>query len=347
MTKTRVGWVDIAKYIAIFFVMVHHLETRPESMANIYVPLTLETFYFTAGYVYKNRVGFGKFLKKKAQQLLVPWFVFSNFIILTRHLVSFHGTSDMLAELQGNLLQAGGSNQELWFLAALFAAFIPFYFIIRLIEHYASRWEGTYYVALVVGFVGMYVYTALHESLKTWIPEPWCNLWHVDLWMYIVFFMLVGYVYAHSAEHRLAEAGSARWRWLTLALYALVLIPRYRGMALADNVVWERIVCLAGVAAVITVSKMIDHNRFMEYCGQNTLIFFAFHGKVTSALEAVFRKIVPTLWQDVLASEWKCWIASIALALLLSVILIVPSYIINRWFPFLVGRMPAKKTQNA
>lgn len=66
----RIEWVDIVKYICIIMVMLSHLETRTEIWKVFYSPFFLSAFFFSAGYVYKQRGDFKEFLYKKSDNYL-------------------------------------------------------------------------------------------------------------------------------------------------------------------------------------------------------------------------------------------------------------------------------------
>ena len=126
MSNKRVGWVDIAKFICIFCVMNSHLESVTEPVFTLYSPFYLSLFFFCSGYVYHHRPGFGVFLQKKVHQLLIPWFFLSTANILLSQILSFNEHGSLMKELFWNLLQIRGKGDGLWFIAALFVAFIPF-----------------------------------------------------------------------------------------------------------------------------------------------------------------------------------------------------------------------------
>ena len=74
----RIEWVDIVKYVCIIMVMLSHLETRTEIWSVFYSPFFLSAFFFTAGYVYKQRGDFKEFLHKKfGNYLYRGWYLVS------------------------------------------------------------------------------------------------------------------------------------------------------------------------------------------------------------------------------------------------------------------------------
>ena len=67
---------------------------------------------------------------KKAKGLLLPWFIFSLLNIIASQILSFNKQGSLVSELSWNFLQIRGKGDEIWFLPALFLAFIPFYFFV-------------------------------------------------------------------------------------------------------------------------------------------------------------------------------------------------------------------------
>lgn len=132
--KQRIVWLDVVKYICIIMVMLSHLEADTDLWYVFYSPFFLSAFFFAAGYVYKPKDNFRGFLYKKFRQLFIPWLVFSLFDILLSQIISFNQHESLLTELKWNFLQIRGLGDEIWFVAALFVAFIPFYLFIHWYE---------------------------------------------------------------------------------------------------------------------------------------------------------------------------------------------------------------------
>lgn len=146
--NVRVIWVDRVKYICIVMVMLSHLETCTRAWSAFYSPFFLSSFFFVSGYVYKRKENFTGFLYKKIYQLFIPWLVFSVLDILLSQFISFNNHAGLLEELKWNFLQIRGMGDGIWFVAALFVAFIPFYFFIKLYEEKIGIGGGTSNVLL-------------------------------------------------------------------------------------------------------------------------------------------------------------------------------------------------------
>ena len=113
--KKRIEWIDIAKFIGIFFVMLSHFESCPSFLRAFFTPFYLAIFFFCSGYVYKNGEDIASFFKKKIRQLFIPWFIYSNLNIILSHIKSFKThNSSFKTELFRNLLQIRYSSVDMW-----------------------------------------------------------------------------------------------------------------------------------------------------------------------------------------------------------------------------------------
>ena len=130
----RIIWIDNVKYICIMMVILSHLDFTTTFWKTIYLPPALTALFFASGYVYNHKPGFKQFIYKKIRQLFIPWLVFSTLLIISSHIMSFNAHEGLVNELLYNLLQLRGHGDELWFVAAIFVAYIPFYFLIDFYE---------------------------------------------------------------------------------------------------------------------------------------------------------------------------------------------------------------------
>lgn len=72
--KQRIQWIDYAKSITIFFVIIIHTHCDAE-LTKALKAFVMPLFFLMSGYLfsYDNNPKTGKFLKKRARQLLVPY----------------------------------------------------------------------------------------------------------------------------------------------------------------------------------------------------------------------------------------------------------------------------------
>lgn len=341
----RIVWVDVVKYICILMVMLSHLEARTDVWNTFYTPFFLSAFFFVSGYVYKPKDGFKQFIYKKFRQLFIPWLIFSVFDLLLSQILSFNEHESLLTELTWNFLQIRGHGDGIWFVAALFVAFIPFYFFIRWYEAKNEKIVG--YEKCVVAIVIAWILSLISVLYARLLPDgafPWGSAalpWHIEYVFQAMFYMVLGYIFKQKFEIPLNRWNNqAVCSMLCLIYLLLVFIPYVSGITLpmALDVLYDYIVSIIGVTTVVMIAKKIPSNRYINYVGQNTLIYFALHGKVYSLIQTVLKKVAGGLYETILANTVLSSVFALLFALLLSVLLIVPALIINKWFPFIIGR---------
>jgi len=320
MEKSRILWIDNMKCICILFVMLSHLESGDAVPDVLYGPFFLTGFLFAAGYVYRQE-DFSAFFRKKVRTLLIPWLVFSVGNLLLSQLFSFQEHGSLWEELKWNFLQIRGQGDGVWFVAALFVSFLPFHFLIRRYEK--SRAKQKALRLLCITFL-LSLASLLYTKLAD--PLPWNSTalpWHLEYVFQAVFFMVLGY---------LCRQKSVDFPLWWLGVYTAAVVIGLRFPALMDS-------HAAGIPSVFALAALchrLPRTRFGACIGSNTLLCFALHGKVLSALEWSLRRFgwyAPVLENALLSS-----LMAIGLTFLMALILMIPIWIINRWFPFLLGR---------
>lgn len=344
----RIEWVDIVKYSCIIMVMLSHLETKTEIWQAFYTPFFLTAFFFTAGYVYKQKASFKDFIYKKFRQLFVPWLTFSIFDIALSQVISFNTHESFLEELKWNFLQIRGHGDQIWFVAALFVAFIPFYFFIQWYEAESLKVNGrTVQVAMLLAWLLSFV-SVLYKRLTPASIFPWNSTslpWHIEYMFQAMFYMALGYIFRHNMEKKFDEYNSPRMRGTALIIYLLlVYIPFIEKikMPMIVDIMYQYIVSIVGIFTLILICKTVKTNKYINYVGQNTLIYFALHGKAYSVIQTLLYRFMRNLYIMILDNVVMSSIFCFVFALVLSVILMVPTYVINRWCPFIIGRKCSK-----
>ncbi len=346
----RIEWVDVVKYVCIIMVVISHLEARTKIWAAFFTPFFLSAFFFTAGYVYKPGSSFKNFIYKKFRQLFVPWLIFSVFDIVLSQVITFNAHADLLEEMKWNFLKIRGCGDKLWFVAALFVAFIPFYFFIRWYESHRRESGNTIAVVLACLFslVGVLYTLLVPADLFPWKSKA--LPWHIEQIFEAMFYMILGYVFRHNAEKQFDKCNTLQTRITASAAYLLlVFVPYFLKIRFpaAMTVLYSYITTFVGIVMLVSVAKTIKSNSYISYVGQNTLIFFALHGKVLSIIQALLKKFAAGWYAGILKNIVEASMFCLGCALIISAILIVPAYIINRWFPFVVGRTLNRRSETS
>jgi len=90
--------------------------------------------------------------------------------------------------------------------------------------------------------------------------------------------------------------------------------------------------------AIVSLSKTIKSNRYIQFVGSNTLIYFALHGKVYAVLEKVLAKVGGDYYVMCLDNPLYASVMALIITFTISIILIIPTSIINKYLPWMVGR---------
>lgn len=342
MTTKRVSWVDIAKCICILCVVNCHLESTGILLHSFYSPFFLTLFFFCSGYVYRSGSSFPVFFRKKVFQLLIPWLILSVGNILLSQILTFNKKVPLGDALLWNFLQIRGENDGVWFVSALFMIFLPFFFFIRWYEKKGGK-RNTW-LLLGISFCLM----CLSEIYNYWMdPEifPWKSTalpWHLEYIFFGMFYMVLGYLFRKHIEPAFDRLNTTEFRWIVWAIYCVwVLSPFFWDVSINNAVISVLLTyiqqCL-GIVAVVALCKVLPGNRFVFYIGQNTLLCFALHGKVYSLLQTLCRKLIPDIYGFILDNWLISDIFSVFLTGVVTVILIIPIWMINRWFPIAAGR---------
>ena len=335
--QTRIEWVDIGKYICIMFVMATHLSYCPSSLRTFFTPFFLPLFFFLSGYVYKNNSTFGDFVVKKVRTLLVPWFIFSLLIIITGQIMSFNEHTSLKEELVGMFLQIRGKDDTMWFVVCLFVAFIPFYFIIR----YMQRRVGII-VAFILSSISIIYCQFMNAELLPW--KSAALPWHIQTIFVAMLLMMAGYYFKLDYEKKFARFVNIRTFFIALVVYLGLIYIEYfiTGRSLGINeygkvffIYWYLTVA-SGIVLCIIISKLVKPNKYISFVGANTLTYFGLHGKLEGLVEKLLSSagILNKIYNSVLLQYILC----IFTIIVISVVLIIPAMIINRYFPFVLGK---------
>lgn len=346
--KKRIEWVDITKCICIVFVILSHLENSQiaPGLFLFYNDFYLTGFLFVSGYVYRFVPGFWRHIKKKIRQLFIPWLVFGVANIALSYIFTFSPDKhlDFRTELARNFLQVRGYNDRMWFVAALFTSYLFMYFFVKSFEVSKTR-NGKNAVrvyaliAAALFFVNKTYVALMPKEIFPW--ETNSLPWHFEYVPYALCFMFAGYLFRQYFEGRFDAFFSNGRTVIVIVLYLLMVYSPY---IFAFTMPWyiQNLYSFAetGLAVImlVLISKKIKPNKYLLFVGQNTLAYFGMHGKVLALFEAVFTKISPSVYSFVAYTPVVSSVYSIFAGVLLSVLLIIPTMIVNRYFPFAVGK---------
>lgn len=352
--KTRIAWVDTAKFICIIAVIAEHAACMTKITDAINAPFYLNGFFFLAGYVYRHEEGFSGFALKKIRQLFIPWLFFSLFAIFTAYYFSFNEQTELKKALLFNFLQIREKGDGMWFVAALFIAFFPFYFIIKqyLRSSVKKKTTITFLSLLSLSVISsLFSRGALNNSV---VALPW----HIEYIFRIDFLMFSGFILREKWEVLFDRFNSRKNRVILAVFYfglvVLIWVLETVIQPYRSTVFYRYFSSFIGLLLLISVSKAIKPNRMFSFIGRNTVSYYGLHGKLLSIVNRLSVFAFPQYYYALCSYSDKHVITSLAevnggvmtaatvlsylIAVIVAVALIIPAYIIERYFPFIAGK---------
>lgn len=321
--KKRIHWLDVSRGLAFLMVIYSHLEYSNDAVMRYFTPVFLTSFFFVSGYLFKENCSFSKVFEQRTRTLLLPFLALGMIMILLSQVLTFNAKVPFMDAVKGLLFQ-NGTNQLLWFVAALYVYSVIFYWV--------ERFSRTANTLLVLSFA-MFLLNWLYGRLQ--MPSiPW----HIDTFGYACFYMGLGKWYKEK-EKSVNRYVDNKWLVLCCLVFYIILITAFDlhisfsgSTYLIDSIV----VTILGLIVMLYVSKHIfDNSRFLLFVGANTLFYFAFHGKGYSSLQTLCHKF---LSDAVLNNVGVHDMIAVGITLLDAVILILPAMFVNRYCRFLLGK---------
>ena len=322
--KKRIEWIDSIKFICMICIIIGHFEFFPQKVETFFSAFSLTGFLLCTGYTFHLEKSIFYFIRKRFKQIIVPMIWMGMLIILSRMVLSFNEHTFIIDEIINFLIQIRGRGDELWFLALLFASSILFYIIVKLLKDPIKVFIVSSFL-----FIIDFIY-----YLKIGVPLPW----HIQMYGASCLFLATGFLFKNYFE----KIKNIFNKWNTLIAFIIYSIiwyvyiiylnnPAFTFYSFGNNILFYLIFNFLGLFILIGTAMTIKFPSICNKIGQNTLIFYGLHGKLESLYETIFSSIIIN---NVVIQIFHGIIGTT----IISVILIFISNLINKYFPFLVGR---------
>lgn len=338
--QDRINWIDYAKGIGVFAVVIGHMAMSPTLLLWIF-SFHMPLFFIISGILMYEKNKYSNFskpiwlvIKKRASSLLYPYFVFSIFSIVATVIYKFFQSEvDIFHGIISTFAFDG--IRALWFLPALFLAEIFFIALKKMMKKdiYIIL---TYAVVVIITSLFCYYY----DYTSDWFVQKYIlrlvNILNRALIGSV--FICIGY---YSMKIKLHFKGNKILYFfliITFFIISISLLLFNNGVDLRLSVIGNPIVfyisAIFGAYFVITFCKLIDvfHIKLhiIPFWGKNSLIIFATHYNlfITNfagylVLFNVFRNI-----------------QAIIIVMMIESLLVL---IINKWFSFIYNYKSFKK----
>lgn len=321
----RLTFLDIAKGIGILFVVLGHIYAfNPNIKNGLFVvwiySFHMPLFFIISGMLLKYKKtdeSIVKFMFKRVKGLLVPYFVFSIFTIAVLLLTEGATTSMLIFYIKRTI--AGIGIDTLWFLPALFFSECIFILAKKVLK---KDW-------LVI--LTVFLIYVLGNFLTNYDG------------MIIIFltriFIAIGFITVGYYGFELIKEKDLPVSMLIIILIAQITLSKVNGFVDLNNIVLNNVVLyvinsILGSYIILEISKKIKLNELV-YFGKNSLIIMVIHLN----LIYLFRKYVKL---DVFNYVGGMFLFCLMLMILPGII-----YIINKYFPYFLGKFKTKKEKIA
>ncbi len=290
MPKKRIAFFDVAKCVAIFFIVLGHVGIvypstmaggMPSKVVHLAFSCHLPVFFVASGYFFKLDTVLNKqFFKRAWSNIITPYIVTCAIIILGCVIVAGVLNTGMreafIHWLQAALYGAGSSTTlmfvpverigGIWFLLALFWAQIIILIVQRLPK--PTLW--------IVGLFIVGWRSALHVQLPLSIQAGVCAAAFV-------------YAGAQARKYKILETDGLPQKvafGVCLVIWAVYLLATNENMSFAlfalPSGIGDVIGSFAAAYVVFRTCRFIEKHcaaitKFMAWVGRNTLVIFCFH----------------------------------------------------------------------
>jgi fucose 4-O-acetylase-like acetyltransferase len=316
-------------------------------------------FFWISGYVFgiKKQPPFVEFVRKRVKSLLVPYVLF--FIILyaymTFYVLAKTRTLDPMPFNEWNFITPlwaffwSSSDtlmrvlMPLWFLTCLFVIEAAFYWIARVFTRqyqllllFAASAAICYFISSPTSVFKIPVFAGLGTSR---LP------WGTDVAFTALVFYGMGYLVRINEHWLVPKSLRAKVIVMVAAIAIGFLFSSLNGwinfptMRFRNHLLFYA-AAFSGISGYVLLCQLIPPWRFLQFLGKNTLTIMAFN---FVALD-ILRTLVTRVGKITLSSTDQSVLWGIVYAAGCALVTVPFIYLINNYFPFILGKRKQKLT---
>ncbi|MBQ8189259.1 MAG: acyltransferase family protein [Lachnospiraceae bacterium] len=355
MTKKRYAELDIAKGIGALLVITGHIQYISEGFRDFIVAFHIPLFFIIAGMLIciqeEDKKSLAKTVIKKSRSILQPYFIFSLIFIVAQYEAYRIGSTITLELVKQNIfltcIMYGMS--VLWFLGALFVGELAFLGVIKICKKWAPVCLVIWLIISCIANRYLQYFCAIHADIP-----------HISYWMYffqvfirigIIATFIGGGFYLWRLRKKVKVASWAAGIIGMIALLVTVWISRINGgvdlhFLVFNNELLYFAGAILGSVGVISISTAVKEwykfplLHLLGFYGKNSLIVMLTHVDTyvmyaSAILVMHYNKHITDYYGNI---EF-----CIKLFLLVAFIEAIAIFIINRFFPWMVGKERREK----
>lgn len=276
--SNRINWLDVAKGIGIFLVILSHLPAKddPNQWLFTYIfSFHMPLFFFISGILFSNKYNFIDFVKRKFKTILVPFYVFM-FICLIQSVISQYPNiliKDIVFTYGTKLFgygigMYGYYNGPIWFLGALFYSEIYFYLVTKLNAKFNNNLIMI--LTILIGLLGViFVKVELPFGIRYFFENS--------------IFLGSGYLLKKPLFKLSSKLSKIHCILIFIISTAIVLPVSNMNIKvlMCDNALGNLpiffICAILGIASVFSLSILLKDNKVLQFYGANSIIILCLH----------------------------------------------------------------------
>ena len=331
MNNKRIKYIDMLKAFCIILVIVGHMGYTPAKVKLLLYIFHIPLFFFLSGMTlnvekYDSIV---QFFSKKFKAIVIPCFLmnisifFIKSVILQPQLIL---KIDILYFIKALILaDRMHIYYQLWFLNVLFLA--------ELVCYFAIKYSDTWYKYLIV-FIVLILCGSLGKKL--YAMEFWL-IWSFDLVPYASIFILSGYI----LRKNLANIQNYFKKLYFIPVLAVSLVCGVYNTRVdlyyqqINSTFLYFVAAFFGIWASLIFFVNIPNLYVLEKIGGNTLIYYAYHSPIVLFILDIIMEQLSSKYTGIFFSNYVITIVELLLAIILCELI---ARIVNKSFPFLIGK---------
>ena len=325
--KERIKWIDNARGICMFCVLLAHSNVNHPILHTLYTPWFLTLFFWISGYLFSTR-SLKEDIIKIVKHLLVPYFLLS-------FLLFFIGIDNWAALFKGDMEYLYNKvyyiliGKNLWFIPCL----IVVQLYVSILSHTIMKSLRMKLLVCIIMFGSVYLIRN-----KDGYVAPYC----ADIALFATAYFLMGNIVRKVNFSLFLSVSKLRyilnkpiWSILMLIIYMVISYILQRNIDMEfhfatnyyDNPFLFILLSIIGIIVLCLFSNIFSA-KFLRLLGENTLIAFAFNGKAY-AISMIFISSFKLCNQELFA---------ILLSSVEVFVLLIIAYMINKFTPWLIGK---------
>lgn len=329
MKKIRYAWIDNAKFLSIFLVVLFHCPPPFYGYTNIFLGhLRIPLFFFVAGLLFRfdKYSSALEFIKHRSKQLLIPYFSFFIlfylfWIFLGRDLSGLEGVNTPLYQPIVEYLYGRPYTVcwPLWFIACLFTMQCLFFLFKKIKRPIASV------IILLLPLIPEFI----DLSNSPWMLDN-------------VFFYIPYYGIASMYKKEILELMNRKSKaFVSLIVFSISVGITFLLADIDQNYIKTAVnsLCRFGIIIPFLIFIKYFSDRYnvrslIKYISKNTIIVLACHTYAIKIFILFFTWFL-AYGEDFFDDKY---LLKTVMAIIVMLLMLIPIYIINRYFPFILGK---------